>query len=239
MLRLPTVGAASAAACALLLAAAPASAQRPQCAPGTEVRQSETPRQTAENQLRSAIIDTLHARLTDAAAEEGIDRPAGLVVVELASTREVRSVRVVRGNLPDPLIRQVLSEHGSLLSAWPDPVRVVAVRLDRPELPQENMRVECMPRLRNVHQLQSALSRVFSENRQFLPPYGSAVKLLMLVDRDGNVAHAAVPQLGTSGRLERAMIEAGYRLRFEPATVAGSPVEAWVEQPVHFPQRRP
>ena len=218
-------------ALALVLAGGlPAQAQGSRCATPAEGRRPSV-QDSAASAAMKAVADSLHAAIHAAAAEEGIASPAGLVVVELTDARGVAGARVVRGNVPDGLAGRVVAGLDDLLSEVPPRHDLLHVRLDRPELPEGRV-VQCRPLLRNPRGFQQTLTRIA---RAALPPETtrpSPMTLKMLVDRDGEVVHAALSRHGYSARVDRDVVEAAHRLRFLPATVGGVAVDVWVEQPI-------
>ncbi len=68
--------------------------------------------------------------------------------------------------------------------------------------------------------------------------YEGRVVLRLLVGKDGRVKKAVVVKSSGYGILDREAVKALSRWVFEPAKVAGAPVDYWVEVPVVFKRRR-
>lgn len=229
---LPFGRAASAAACAVLLAAAPASAQAGRCSPSDDLLRGESPAEADRRRLIDVVTNTLYQAFVSAAREEGIEAPAGLALVELTSRRRVSSVRVVRGNVPEALLRAVAEANGPLLSQLPRGVSLFHVRLDPREFP-EGAAIECHPALLNPQEFEIVVRRLSPETLQALSESRRPAVLRMLVTRDGDVAHAYFSRISSAARMDMDFVSMAYRLRFDPATVAGVPIDLWVEQPIN------
>jgi TonB family protein len=112
---------------------------------------------------------------------------------------------------------------------------VLSVRLD-PATPPDSLAVECQPRLADTRQFTAEVTRI-AERATPLPPGSNprvSVRVRMLVTREGEVAYAALSRRGNLGSLDNHILDAARRLRFLPASVGGTPVDVWVEQPIQM-----
>lgn len=228
-------------ACALV-AATPLDGQSSRC---QTTRRSEAyaraSRQSAADSVRDAqrarMQDTLTARILAAAREAGIADPAGLVVLERG--RGGIEITAHGSTVPDLLLRGVVEREAALLAPLQGRDRVVHLRLDplgRTDLADSAAVVECRPDLAELPALRRDLAILAS--REDPLPTGSnprvVIHVRMLVSREGSVAYAELSRRGYRPSLNTGVLRLAREQRFVPATVAGVPVDVWVELPFHL-----
>jgi TonB family protein len=216
---------------AALLAAAPSQAQR--CTDGgTErLRPADRARLEAERQF----LDSLQAEVIEGVRRAGFAEPSGLVVIDLGDRREDPELTTYTAPVVGEAVRGVLRARADRLAAWPGREGTFFLRLD--PAPRPAGARECAPRLLNE-------ARLVSEARSVLPGLSGSdpgmmsrgaprvsVNVRMLVDREGQVVHAFLTRQSNRPAINRTILDLARRQRFEPATVDGVPVDAWVHLP--------
>jgi TonB family protein len=222
------------------LLAAPAAAQSataPQCAAVPQEAPANFRRSAADSARaaeKSRTISTIKNDVVESAIRAGIPSPEGLIVMEVRGRRaQNTAIHPWRTNVPEELVREAVDRHLGLLAMLPERDRVLSMRLDPVTLP-DSLTVECLPRLADTRQFTDEVARI-AERAMPLPPGSDPrvqVHVRMLVSRDGEVAYATVSRRGNLGSLDRQVLDAARRLRFVPASVGGTAVDVWVEQPV-------
>lgn len=198
-----------------------------------------------------AAGDSLAAEVRTAARQAGIAQPAGLVVLAFNGRDRSRpDVSTPQSNVPERTVRQVLARYPGLVAAAPAESDVVFFSLDSvaaPTLVEGTAVEECRPApvnqerfLREIEAIQRRAER--TDQVQSGP---TQVNLRILVSRDGSPAHVTVVRRSGWPAVERMVVDAARWIRFDPATINGTPVEAWVELPIvlvihgGFDTRRP
>jgi hypothetical protein len=194
--------------------------------------QAQRDSQQAVRDIRGALENDVR----EAARAAGIAQPAGVVLVQLRDRRlEEGRVWSFRSNVPDDVSRTVMARNAELLARWPRRDGLVNLRLDAREAP-DSATVECAPVLLNPTGFMRDLARALP-GRFSTPGAGTrrvSLHLVMLVTRDGEVAHAEFKLPGTHGNAESGILRVARRLRFRAATIENVPVDVWVEQPVEL-----
>jgi TonB family protein len=210
--------------------AAPARSQT--CAP-SPAGPPPTPAQAAERVVREALTDTLRRAFLEAARASGVAEPSGIAIIQVDARGAPAAVRVHRGNVAPAVLRPVADAHAAQVTRWPRRGGYVHVRLDPADTSRGAM-VECSPAPRNTQPFIRDVQRIVADNLGRGRRPGRDAKLLMLVTRDGEVAFAEIVESTGWERLDRDLERAALRLRFLPATLAGMPVDVFVEQPVQL-----
>jgi TonB family protein len=234
-------------AAAALLAAVPASAQQiagcrsigprpvPRTAPLNRREAADSVRQAAQ----AAVVDSLKSAVLEAARQGGVAQPEGLVILEVRGPRPERTeIHLWRANVSDDAVRSVLASRGPLLATLPERETTLHFRLN--DLPRDGTRsdslMECPPRPGDVSRFVQEITRA-SQSQPPLPAGSNpnpTLQVRMLVSREGEVAHARLARRTHQPSLDAAILAAARRLRFTPASVAGVPLDVWVEQPVNL-----
>lgn len=233
-------------AAAALLAAVPAPAQeriagcrsigpRPEPRALNRREAADSVREAAQ----SAVVDSLKSAVRDAARQGGVAQPEGLVILEVRGPRPERAeIHLWRANVSDDVVRGVLASRGPLLASLPERETTLHFRLN--DLPRDAARsdslMECPPRQGDLSQFVQEITRA-SRGQPPLPAGSNpnpTLTVRMLVSREGDIAHARLSRRTHEPSLDAAILAAARRLRFVPATVAGVPVDVWVEQPVNL-----
>lgn len=235
-------------ALAAVLAPAAADAQRLSTACTEGLLDDPSPRAEfvlAPNSHRAILLE-LRDEVRAAAAAAGIAEARGYLVVQHRRGSRRATHRVVRGNVPSSLVAEVHRRMAARLDEAPgdEPVVLFATRLDpTPDLSgidtTASTVVECRPELLNASDLSGRLMSLLERTA----PNGNppmSLGLVMLVTRDGEVAHAELRRSSSIPQLDRAIVRDVPRtLRFAPGSVAGIPMDMWVEQPLGIPYRMP
>lgn len=233
-------------AAAALLAAVPAPAQEqiagcrsigPRPAPRTGPLSRREAADSVRQAAQAAVVDSLKSAVREAARQGGVAQPEGLVVLEVRGPRPERTeIHLWRANVSDDVVRGVLASRGPLLATLPERETTLHFRLN--DLPRDGARgdslLECPPRPGDVSQFVQEITQA-SRSQPPLPVGSNPNPMLqvrMLVSREGEVAHARLARRTHQPSLDAAILAAARRLRFTPASVAGVPVDVWVEQPV-------
>ena len=216
-----------------LAAAAPVAAQAGCEAVASEPARPPRAGETVRTSLRAALRDSVLTELRDAARAAGVAEPAGIVFAELRNrgTGEARTWSF-RSNVDASVVRAVFARRAPLLARWPGDEDLIHLRLDVVE-PPDSVTRGCTPRVLNLQEFQQDLQRISA--RRTANPGGPArvtLNIKMLVTRDGEVAYAALARRSADGGVDRAVLEAARRLRFQPAMIEDVPVDVWVEQAV-------
>jgi TonB family protein len=231
---------------AALLAALPADAQRNRTPPCRTLARNAplSARERADsaaNVLRRVIADSLRADVAAAARQAGIGQPAGLVVVVIPD-RGGPEVHRHESNVEEETIRQALARRATLTGSLPRGDNTLYFRLD-PLLDAASagsMTVEeCQPQVLNVDRF---TREVLAIGRREQPGPGvlmspTNVLLRMLVSREGEVAYVTLERRSGRPAVNRMIMDAARTLRFEPATLNGTPRDVWVEQPIELDMR--
>lgn len=177
----------------------------------------------------SGFRGTLQSELREAARTAGIADPRGVVVVEMRNRRA--RVTAFRSNVPENVSQAVVARHAEHLAGWSECNGVVNVRLDSL---QAAGTAERIPVLVNADELARETRRL-SATQSSAPGRGTrrvTLHLVMLVTRDGEVAHATLKRSSGDSEIDRQLLLAARRLRFRPAGIGGVATDLWVEQPV-------
>ena len=199
-------------------------------------REGRTARETARDSARDQIREAVRQELTAAARDAGIQHPAGIVIMQLEVRRGRGRAWGIRSNLPDSLIVAVLQRVTPRLAQWPQPHRgevFLNLRLDGrdpPRLAQGDTRTSCRPVL--LDQVRATQEVTDFAYRTPSARHDDEVRVRALVTRDGDVVYVDLSRPSTNALLNSFALQWMQRLRFVPATVAGEPVDVWVEQPV-------
>jgi TonB family protein len=232
---------------AALVAAAPAQAQRggSRCSVTTRStdRRPQNPADSTRAVLRQMVVDSVESDVGAAARQAGIAQPAGLVVMVIRGRAPERAeIHTHEANVGADIVRAALARRAPLLAALPEHETTLHFRLDPlPTPPGDTLRVEeCVPRVANVDRFRREIQDI--ERRE--PPVPgvmprTTVHVRMLVSRDGEVAFATVTRRSGNPAVERRVLEATGALRFQPATVNGTPMDVWVELPVQLELQGP
>jgi TonB family protein len=223
---------------AVLLAALPADAQRDARCTTTRIPAQFRTAEMAPSKRTalSAVRDSLESDVEAAARQAGIQQPRGIVVMAIQDRATGRAeIHLHPSNVRESFVRDALAARASLLATLPPNENTLYFRLEPVTLPEaDSVVVECLPRLANPEWFGRELQRIVQgESESGGTPRTAHLRLL--VTYEGEVAYVDV--LRGSGRpgLDRAVVQAARRLRYEPASVQGVPVDIWVEQPVALP----
>ena len=96
-------------------------------------------------------------------------------------------------------------------------------------------REACRPVLKNPKLIVAGVQRIVEESTArgvFRRP--TEAQLLLFVDHEGKVRYVEVQQGTGDDWMDEELEELGYRLRWIPARINGTPVAVWVEQPIRF-----
>jgi TonB family protein len=217
---------------AVLLAALPADAQRDARCTTTRLPAQHSTAERAPSKW--TVLDSIETDVEAAARQAGIPEPRGIVVLAIQDRTTGRAqVHLHNANVRESFVHDALARRTSLLASLPRDENTLYFRLEPMPLPDvDSVAVECFPRLRNPDRFGRAMYRIARDEGGGRP---IVANLRLLVTHEGEVAYVEV--LRRSGRpaVDRALVEAAQRLRFEPATVEGVPVDIWVEQPLSVP----
>ncbi|HYW12468.1 MAG TPA: TonB family protein [Longimicrobium sp.] len=224
---------------AVLLSAAPADAQQggPRCRTtanpaGTGV----TPGATNEGRgMRRAVLDSVEADIEAAARQAGIQQPAGMVVIVMPDHAAGRAeIHLHESNVRESFVRDALARRAPLLASLPPDGSTLHFWLEPVPFPAaDSVVVECRPQMTNLNWFAQELRQAVQEEASDM---SGTADLKMLVARDGRVAYAYVQRSGRPA-LDQALVRVTRRLRFQPATVQGVPVDVWVAVPVPLGRR--
>ncbi|MFL5381667.1 MAG: hypothetical protein ACJ8GN_04015 [Longimicrobiaceae bacterium] len=145
-------------------------------------------------------------------------------------------VRVIGGNLPQPLVDSLsgsLLERAAARRSATNPHFALLLRLDPLPLPPcgPRPRRESLPRLLNGGEMPSVLRDLTIAGRRAFPDRESAM-LRIVITRDAEVASAQMVSPRSTVQLEEGVLEIARRLRFSAATLDGVPVDIVMMVPV-------
>ncbi len=224
---------------AAVLAAAPADAQRG----GDRCRTTARPAGTGALAgaidewvgMRRAVLDSVKADVQTAARQSGIQQPAGMVVMVIQDRTTGRAeIHLHESNVRESLVRDALARRAPLLASLPADAGTLYFWLEPVPFPAaDSVVVECIPQMTNMNWFVQEMRQAVQEEASDM---SGTADLKMLVARDGRVAYAYVQRSGRPA-LDEALVRVTRRLRFQPATVQGVPVDIWVAVPVPLGRR--
>jgi hypothetical protein len=192
------------------------------------------PADAARDTLEKTLTDSLRQALLRRGREAGIESPAGIVAVEIHDRRSGGArASTFASQLPAELAQQVVDAAAADVARWPGREDYFTVRLDpsdRPEPAVGQVAVECQPVPLNASVIRAAfLDFLHRENLTDRGRFRMTVRFL--VSRDGEVTFARATG-GTASTAQKAHLTNLIRMyRFRPASINGTPVDVWVEQP--------
>lgn len=202
-------------------------------------------RSGATAQQWTATGDSLAAEVRAAARQAGIAQPTGLVVLAFNERDRSRpEISTPQSNVPERMVQQVLARHPELVAAAPAGSEVVFFSLDSiaaPMLAEGTAVEECRPAVANQERFFREIDAIQrrAERSDQVQSGPTQVNLRILVSRDGSPAHVVVTRRSGWPALERMVVDAARSIRFHPATINGTPMEAWVELPIVLEIRGP
>jgi hypothetical protein len=184
-----------------------------------------------ENSLATSLArqDSALDEVRAAARVAGLDSARGLVYVVPGL-----GVRVIGGNLPQPLVDSLSSgllERAAARRTETDPYVALLMRLDPLPLPAcgPRPRRETLPRVLNDGEMRSVFRDLAIAGRRAFPDRGPAM-LRMVLTREAEVASAQLVSRRSTVQLEEGVLEIARRVRYRPAALDGVPVDVvlWV-----------
>jgi TonB family protein len=225
---------------ALALAAAPIGAQTgslPARVPGqrcsilSDSTRGPTPGQLAE-------IHLLRSRLLDVARRSGVTDPHGLLLVDVDSTRHGQLL-FIESNYPPAAVQQATDSVQSYLQSLPGGRGYQALlRVDGDYPAVAPGKQHCLPVIYTsnddrLEMIQDAQRR-HPDAGKLAAPVQRQVLVLLVVNREGNVAFSALARSSGDAFLDEAAVQMGRSLRFAPATLDGQPFDMRIRFPVAF-----
>lgn len=190
--------------------------------------------QVRRDSLWQVSLDSIRADVMRGARAAGA-APAGVLMVQYDVRARTGRMWMAQGSIPNEVLLAAYARAEPLIAAYPYAQRgrvLFHTRLD--PLPRDTVRPgdeveECRPEVRNQEDVRRMI-RDFA-GRQRVSGAGAA-HVRALVARDGQVIYSELSRTSGSGPVDQFAIDLFARMQFSPATVAGVPVDVWVEQPV-------
>jgi TonB family protein len=203
-------------------------AQAPEPGPLTcgEVRENSLAASLAKE---AVAIDEVRA----AARKVGLDSVRGLLYAVPGL-----GVRVIGGNLPQPLVDSLsgaLLEQAAARRSATNPHAALLLRLDPLPLPAcgPRPRRESLPRVLNDGEMAPVLRDLTIAGRRAFPDRGPAM-LRMVLTREGEVASAQLVSSRSTVQLEEGVLEIARRVRYRPAALDQVPVDVVLFVPIRL-----
>lgn len=226
----------------LLASAGPAPAQsvRQTCGPVTPPDAADR-EAVARDSVRDALREAMRREAVARGVAAGIERPTGLLVIVRQPGSAAPQLKLHRSNVPTTALSGLEETLQPLLAGWPDSVPAsVYLRLDetpRTAAAGAGPRTECRPALVNREFVAREIEAFARDNPQVRGRRAATV--WVLVDREGDVAHARLHRASGLADFDRRALEIGERLRFRPARLDGETLDVWVQIPLVLQARSP